>query len=563
MDNPSQHAYILTVSTLHGATALTSVLRRARLTSGAGEPVAGDTLGIRDGAIAAIGSWDEVRALVAPSTTVLDAEDRIVTPAFIDSHTHFHRGAVLRHVYLDFESLTPGTVGDVLGHVRTRAATMPAGAWIQGDSLSPSRLAEGRLPDRHELDAVAPEHAVVLRGIGKHVVAANSRALAAAGIDRDTADPPGGRIEREPDGTPTGILHETAKLRLDQSRLDSVVPAPSVAERHAALRAAYRDLHAVGIATIHEMIRLPEEADDHAALRASGELGVRIRLFYRVHESPLSLDWLVRLGIRRGLGDDWLKVLGVKVSIDGFCIFRNAAVETPYRNEPENLGLLRIEPDPLDDLVARANAQGLQVAVHAVGPRAVDLALDAFERAGPPIAGPHRLEHAYLDMDRARLARAHALGLAWSVQPAFLDAYRREWAEAFEPARVAEIMPLQTGASVGLPIQGNSDFPCAPFDPVDGIRLAVTRRRDGARAGVASDPSAEVLDIGTAWRAWTTTPAEIAGDDRLGRIAIGARADLIVLDGEPFAAGSDLAEVAVRATMVDGIPVHAPAGWGG
>lgn len=537
---------------------LDTVVRGARAYTEGDVALSGDSIGICDGAIVALGSWAELRQDVGATTTVLDVEGRTVTPAFIDSHTHFHRGAILRHSFLDFERLSPAGVEDILAHVRARAASVGKAAWIQGDSLSASRLAEGRFPNRHELDRAAPEHPVVLRGIGKHVVAANSRALAAAGIDRATPDPDGGRLERDADGEPTGVLHETAKLRLDQSRIDTVVPALSATDRQAALRAAYRDLQAVGITTIHEMIRLPEEADDHAALRAAGELGVRVRLFYRIHESPLSLDWLVRLGIRRGLGDDWLKVLGVKVSVDGFCIVRNAAVEAPYRNEPNNRGLLRIEADTLDDLVARANAQGLQVAIHAVGPRAVDMALDAFERAGPALAGPHRLEHAYLDTDAARLGRARDLGLIWSVQPAFLDAYRREWADAFEPDRVERIMPLRMGAALGLPIQFNSDFPCAPFDPLDGIRLAVSRNRDGS----PSD-NPEVVGVGDAWRAFTTTPANASDDVRLGRIAIGARADLIVLDGQPFSADPDFAAVAVRATMIDGRLVHAPAGWGG
>lgn len=558
LDNLGHHAYILAVLPAADGDRFETVLRGARVHSDPAAALPGDAIGIRDGAIVALGPWAELRAGVGATTRVLDVQGRTVTPAFIDSHTHFHRGAVLRYSFLDFESLAPAGIDDLLGHVAARASTSADGDWIQGDSLSASRLADGRLPDRHELDRASPAHPVVLRGIGKHVVAANSRALAAAGIDRDTPDPAGGRIEHDAAGEPTGVLHETAKLRLDQSHRDTVVPAPSPADRQAALRAAYRDLHAVGIATIHEIIRLPEEADDHAVLRAAGDLGVRIRLFYRVHESPLSLDWLEHLGIRRGLGDDWIKVLGVKVSVDGFCIFRNAAVETPYKGDPDNRGLLRIESDSLDDLVARANAQGLQVAVHAVGPRAVDLALDAFERAGPAIAGPHRVEHAYLDMDVARLTRMRDLGLVWSVQPAFLDAYRREWADAFEPERVGSMMPLRTGAAMGLPIQFNSDFPCAPFDPLGGIRLAVERSRGGPRS---RDP--EVLSIAEAWRAYTTTPAEVAGDDRLGRIVVGARADLIILDGDPFGADPDLAGVAVHATMVDGSVVHAPAGWEG
>lgn len=522
------------------------VVRGARLHATAGDELPGDAVGIRDGRIVMLGSWASLRDDVGPTTRLVEAGGRVVTPSFIDSHAHFHRGAVLRHCFLDLEALAPSGIPDVLRHVEARARSVAVGTWIQGDSLSASRLEERRFPDRYELDRAAPGHPVVLRGIGKHVVAANSLALAAAGIDRATPDPAGGRIERDAAGEPTGVLYEQAKLRLDQSRTDTVVPKPSAADRHAALRAGYRDLLAAGITTIHEMVRLPEEAGDHAALRAQGELGVRVRLFYRVHESPLSLDWLVQLGIRRGLGDGRFRVLGVKISVDGFCIFRNAAVEEPYRNEPDNRGLLRIASDALDELVARANAQGLQVAVHAVGSRAVDLALDAFERAGPAVAGPHRLEHAYLDIDAGQLERAHRLGLVWSVQPAFLDAYRREWADAFEPERIDRIMPLRLGAEIGLPIQLNSDFPCVPLDPLDGIRAAVTRStRDGR-------PHDQTLDVAAAWRAYTTTPSEVAGEPDLGRIAIGSRADLILLDGDPFRDGADLATVSVRATMLDG-----------
>jgi hypothetical protein len=498
----------------------------------------------------AVGRWEDLRGDADGSTRILDAGRRVVVPAFIDAHTHFHRGAVLGRCFLDVEAAAPPTVDALLGLVAQRSATLPDGAWLEGDGLSAARYVEKRLPDRHELDRAGGGRPVVLRGIGKHVVAASSSALAAAGIDRATEDPPGGRIERDEAGEPTGILHESAKLRLDTSRSDTVVPPVTPEERRAAVRDAIGDLHRAGIATIHEMVRMPEEAADLAALHAAGELGVRVRLYYRVHESPLSLDWLLDLGVRHGRGDDWFKVLGIKISIDGFCIFRNAAVYEPYKNEPENRGLLRIEPARLNELVARATANGLQVAVHAVGPRAVDLALDAFERAGPPAAAPHRLEHAYLDLDPTRIERIRRSGAVWSTQPAFLGAYRREWLEAFEPDRIDHIMPIASGLRAGLPLLLDSDYPCAPYDPVSAIRLAVERRcLDGS-------PHPERIDVATAWRAMTTTPADVVGDERLGRIELGARADLVVLDGDPFADGADLASVGVRSTMVDGIVVY-------
>jgi predicted amidohydrolase YtcJ len=523
----------------------------ARVYRSPGELAQGDAVGIRGDAIAAIGRADRLRLGIGPRTRVVEAHGRSLLPAFIDSHTHFHRGAVLQRFFLDFETLRPRSVEDVIEAVRDRADTTPDGGWIQGDGLSAARLNEHRLPDRRELDFASRHHPVVLRGIGKHVVAANSLALAAAGIDRTTPEPPGGRIERDDDGEPTGILHERAKLRLDQSDPTTPVPKPTAEERREAIREGFTSLHRAGIGTIHEMVRLPEEADDLAALHAAGELAVRVRLRYRVHESPLSLEWLERLGIRRGLGDDRFRVDGIKVSVDGFCIFRNAAVEEPYAGEPSNTGLLRIEPGMLDDLVARANAQGLNVAIHAVGVRAVDLALDAFERAGAPVAGPHRLEHAYVDVDVARLVRARSLGLVWSTQPAFVSAYAREWLDAFGRERRDRVMPLRRGFELGLTIQLNSDFPCVPFDPLDAIRAAVTRTVDGEAIGAD-----QAIDLVSAWRAYTTTPAEVGGDPRLGCLREGALADLVVFDEDPFARGTDLSGLAVRATMLNGGWVH-------
>lgn len=495
-----------------------------------------EALGIRDGGVVALGSTSDIRALMDQGTTVVDLQGRTVLPAFTDSHTHFHRGAVLRRLFLDFETLQPGSVTDVVNLVRRRAAETPAGGWIQGDGLSTFRLAEARLPDRYELDAVAPDHPVLLRGIGKHVVAANSAALAAAGIDRETGDPAGGRIERDARGEPTGVLHERAKLRLDTSHPETVVPSPSRADRLDAIRGAVADLHRVGVTTIHEMVRTTEEIDDLSALHAAGQLDVRVRIYYRVWESTLSLDALTALGIRRGLGDDWFRVLGVKISVDGFCIFRNAAVYEHYSGQPTNTGILRIGQPELEDLVRRANAQGLQVAVHAVGVRAVDAALAAFEAAGPPVAGPHRIEHAYLDVDGDTFARMRGLGLALSTQPGFLAAYRREWNEIFDPGRLARIMPLQAALELGIPLLFNSDFPCSPIDPLSAIRLA------GERAVPVTD----------AWRAVTTTPAEVAGDCRLGRLDIGRRADLIVVEDDPLESRSSVASTAIWATMVDG-----------
>lgn len=546
LDNAGDIGYILAVSASRSTTAPGLVLAGARVHPTPGVAAPAGALAIVGGVIASVGSLDDARA-AAPGARVVDLGGATVLPAFIDSHTHFHRAAILRHLFLDFETLAPGSVADVLDAVRARAAALPPGAWIQGDSITAARLAEGRLPTRQELDAAAPDAPVLIRGIGKHVIAANSAALAAAGITRETADPPGGRIERDADGEPTGILHERAKLRLDTSAADTVVPPTPRDQRLTALRAGFIDLHRMGIATIGEMVRLTEEADDLAALHAAGELTVRVRVHYRIHETEIRLDWLRGLGIRRGLGDDWLRIVGAKISIDGWCIFRNAAVYEPYLGEPENHGLLRIEPDELARLVAGANAQGLGIAVHAVGARAVDAALDAFAAAGPATAGPWRLEHAHLDVTEAQLRRAAELGLVLSAQPAFLPAYRPDWELGLGQERVQGLMRLATAQRLGIPVIINSDQPSGPAGPLLAIAAAADRRAGRGTVGVE-----EAIPLVDAWRAHTSVPAEVMHEPFLGRLVPGARADLVVIGADPFAPGAVIDRLPIVATLVDG-----------
>lgn len=512
-----------------------------------------EAIAIAEGRIVATGRADEIRPLAGPGTRHIDLAGRAVLPGFTDSHTHSHRAAIVRRLYLDFDVLAPSSIADVLDHVARRSAELPPDAWLQGDSLTAARLAEGRFPDRTELDAVAGDRPVVLRSVGKHVAVANSVALRLAGIDRTTEDPPGGRIERRADGEPNGILHERAKLRLDTSHPDTVVPQPASSARQAALRAGYADLQRLGITTIHEMVRTREEAADIAAVHAQGGLGVRTRLFYRVHETELELESLTSLGIRRGFGDDWLRVLGVKVSVDGWCIFANAAVIEPYRDQPDNRGLLRIESAELDRIVDEANAHGLSVALHAVGPRAVDAALDAFAAAGAPRAGRYRLEHAHLDLDGARLDRMRELGVVWSVQPALLTAYPRDWARVLEPERIERIMPLADGLARGIPTIHNSDVPSGPQAPFAAIRAAVDR----PSICRPNERSAQAVPLERAWQAWTTLPAEVAGERAVGRLSQGNAADLIVLDRDPLASTiPDQESPVLVATMIDGRFVH-------
>lgn len=502
-----------------------------------------------------LGDSDSARSLDVALDRVVDLKGRSVLPAFCDSHTHFHRTAILQEHFLDFANPRPRTIAEVLDAVERRAQVTKAGSWIEGDNLMDADVAERRWPTREELDRVAPANPVLIRGMGKHVVIGNSRALAEAGIDELTEDPPGGRIERGAGGQPTGVLHERGKLRLDTTRGDTVVPPLSVEDRLDALESGLRRLWQFGLAGIHEIVRSPEEFADYLRLRERGSLPLRVTSYVRVVEGRASLDDLANIGMRTGYGDAWLRLGGVKVSIDGSCTFRNAALYDPYPGEEDNRGIIRIEIDELREVIRRSDSLGLQVAVHAIGPRAVDMSLDAFETAVDPAnvgRMRHRIEHAYLPPRPGQLERMAGLKLTLSTQPAFINSVGDVWIEIFGADAVEEMVPLRSALDAGVKVQANSDCPTGSLDPRIGIATAIRRTtRSGRRLGTR-----QAVSLAEAVEMYTKAPAFSAFEEgSRGSLEPGKVADVVVFGGDLTATG-DVADVPIDATIMDGEIVY-------
>ena len=535
-------------------TGLDLVIRNATVRTMDAAGTVADSLGIKGDRIVGVGQWSELAPFVDARTRTVDAGGRAVFPGFIDGHTHFHKGAVARHLILNWNGGEnhPASIPAALEQLRDKAAGCAPGEWIRADGLNERRLPEQRLPTRWEIDRVAPDNPVVLVTTGNHAVVANSPALAAAGIDRSTPDPPGGRLERDETGDVTGVLRETAKLRLDNNRADNVIPKYEVADRMGPITETIRAFHEIGITSIHDVMVDPLEIATWIRLHRQGELNIRVQMLIRGIETKTPLEHLVALGLEDRLGDDWLRLGGVKLSVDG--AYRGAAVYQAHPGEPDNFGLDRISAEELERAVRICHRNNLRLAVHVVGPRATDMTLDAFEKAfdGAPAAHMrHRLEHLILPHTVAQLERISRLGLIASVQPRFISSLGDGWSDLWptEESRTG-VMPFHALSELGVPLMGGTDFNGDLYSPFEAMRASVTRLTP---SGMALDP-AQALTVDQAVRL-QTTGAAFGGFDEQVKVSLeeGKLADVVIASQDPYRVDpTDLGDIQVEATIVGG-----------
>jgi len=474
--------------------------------------------------IAAVGTSEQVRRHVTDRTRVVDAHGRLVVPGFNDAHVHLIGGA---KDLLSVNLRDATSAAEMQARVRTFAARVPQGRWLLGGYWDHESWPDHALPTRALVDAAAPDHPVFLQRLDGHMAVVNSRALALAGITRDTAVPEGGAILKDASGEPTGILKDNA-----MELVSRVIPAPSFDETVAAARVALAHAASLGVTSIQDLTTSADELRAYQALRAAGELPVRI---YSVQERPLPT--FAGMGAQTGFGDDWLRIGGVKLFADGSMGSGTAAFFEPYADDPTTRGLLLQSPEELRRLVFDADAAGFQVEVHAIGDRANAVVLDIFERLvaerGPRDRRP-RIEHAQVvrDADKARFAR---LGVVASIQPSHCTDDMR-WAERrIGPDRCAIAYDFKSFVDAGVHVAFGTDWYVEPLDPMIGLHAAVTRQfADGTPPGgwhpeerLTMAQAVEFYTLGSAY-------AQFA-DSRKGSIEPGKLADLVMLSRDIFA----------------------------
>lgn len=505
---------------------------RARKILSLAPGVEGDAIWWRDGRIVEVGAAAALRPRVPAATPVYEVPDALVTPGFVDGHTHFAMWALSRR---RVQLAGAATVEEAVGRV---AAASPVQGWVVGQGWDANGWA--RAPDRAALDAVQ-RGPVYLDSLDVHAAWVNSAALAAAGIDRATPDPFGGRIVRDGAGEPTGLLLERA-VELVTPHL----PEPPADVLDAALLEGQADAHRMGITGIHNV-----EGDGALAAfeRLAAAETLRLRVLF--HPPVTSLGALLERGIRSGAGSAWLRIGGVKLFLDGSLGSRTAWMLEPYQGSRDRGMPITTAEEAARAMRAAAEA-GIASVVHAIGDAAVRRALDLIEPL-PRVGIPHRIEH-FQCVHPDDLDRAAAAGVVVSMQPAHLltdiPLVDRHWG-----GRGRGAYAFQTLRRRGTPMVFGSDAPVASLDPREGLYAAL-ERRSAAGAPPGGWRAEERLSFAEAVHAYTAAAAHAGGvGHRTGTLAPGHDADLVAWAFDPAVErgeGEAVRAGAVRLTVVGG-----------
>jgi predicted amidohydrolase YtcJ len=507
-----------------------------------GPPIPDGVVVIRGSRIATVGSSDDVA--VPKGAEIIDASGKTVIPGLIDCHTHFILMGVRTFTTLDLSKTK--SLAEVMEQVKGRAPSIPEGAWLEGHGWDESGWPERRYPTKWDLDQVSPDTPVVLSPYYGHLLSVNSEALELANVSKDTPNPPGGEVVKDPEtGEPTGILRDEA-----MGLINSVKPGMSTDVALKGLRKACEIALSWGVTSIHELDADALQFRTYQAALKEGSLRVRAYVMPTARFTEELLDGLGASGIRTGFGNEWLRIGAAKIFIDGSMGARTAVLSEPYDDDPSTTGIFTISPDQLMKRVAKAHGSGLQVAIHAIGDRAIEESLNAYEAAAEaePRDHRHRIEHCEI-LTEDQILRIKRLGVVPSMQPNFVGEWggpNGMYVQRLGPDRLKMNNPYRRFLDEGVTVAFGSDCgycPPWPMNPLFGIWAAVNHSVESSS-----------ITLEEAIRCYTLDAAYASFEEgSKGSLELGKLADVTVLSEDLTSIDpDDIKDVKVDLTIVGG-----------
>ena len=478
------------------------------------------------GRIIAVGTAAEVKRKAARGATHIDVQGKAVLPGLIDAHGHvFGLGAIASGVMLYGSSSLDSAVKTVGEFARAH----PERGWVIGNGWNQEIWKLGRFPTAFELDAAESARPVWLRRVDGHAGWANSRALALAGITRDTQDPAGGKIVRDGEGNATGVLVDNA-----MDLMDKVLPKPGEADNRAALDGALAQLAQVGLTSVHDagidvaQDRLYRDYADHGKLT--------VRVYGMIFDVTGDFDALSKMGPLNSYAHDLYALRAVKLLSDGALGSRGAALIEPYSDAPDTRGLLFHDDGAMRARMDKAMRAGYQVNVHAIGDAGNRQLLDGYQALIQQYSNAglrHRIEHAQV-VQPADIPRFKTLGIVPSMQPTHATSDQNMAEQRVGPERIKGAYAWRTFLKQGSRIACGSDFPIESPNPFEGIHAAVTRQNsEGLPAGGWYPQQA--MTVTEALRCFTLDAAWAGHQEKvIGSLEKGKWADFIVVDQDLF-----------------------------
>ncbi|MCK4785183.1 MAG: amidohydrolase [Desulfobacteraceae bacterium] len=509
-------------------------------------------LALADGRILAIGDWGKLSDLEGPETRIIDVKNKTLMPGLIDSHNHMIRfGENLLAVEVSPSKVS--SLEEILSKLKDRAAETPPGKWVKAWGYDDTRLKDKRHPTNKDLDRACPNHPVSVMRTCMHAMAVNSMALKIAGITSDTPDPEGGEIGRNEKGDSNGLLFELEAMNL----VNRLIPHPSPADCAHSLKVASEFYVVEGLTMVCEAgagwSGNPNEAAGFQIAWQAGDLIPRVSMGL-MEQTYKIFSEQGGSGLFTGFGDDSLWIGPTKFVADGGIGARTAALSHPYEDS-DYCGVMCEKPESLTKRMEQAHKAGFQISVHAIGDRALDMVLTAYESIlkSHPRPHRHRIEHAAVSRPDL-IKRIARLELCVVVQPAFLYFLGESFIRNLGPRRMKNTLALRSMFDKGIKVVGSSDRPVTEGNPWTAIWSAVKRT---TISGQEISPD-EALTTSEALKLYTRNGAFANfAEDRLGTLSPGKYADIIVLDKNPLGIDPDgLRDIQVLRTFIGGKEVY-------